>query len=736
MTKTASYVRVAIPAPLYCVFDYSIPNELNKESMPPGIRLQVPFGKQWRVGILIEHIDKPNFEINKIKPVKQCLDSKPVFDPQMLKLLRWASQYYHHPLGEVTNAALPSQLRKGDAAQVKMETNWQLSPTGQNLNAKDLSRAPKQLALFLFLKENPEGVVKSQLFAFDEKWAASMRVLLKKSIVKETQILPAKKILTVDALSPALKLNKEQSDALKIILNHITSFKTFLLFGETGSGKTEVYMQTIDVLLKNMKQVLILVPEIGLTPQLISRFQKRFGDTLAVSHSGLNDSERLQAWLAAKENTAQVILGTRSAVFLPCPNLGAIIVDEEHDLSFKQQDSFRYSARDVAIRRAHFLNIPIILGSATPSLESMFNARNNKYQMLRLSQRAGGAEKPLIQLIDIRAQKLNEGLSDALVKNIELEVQNNKQVLLFLNRRGFTPTILCHDCGWTAQCTRCDARLTYHSRHNILRCHHCGSEQAMIHNCFECNSKELHHYGQGTEKLESVLKELFPNYNIARIDRDTTRRKGSLEKTLIEINSGKVQIMIGTQMLAKGHHFPNVTLVGIIESDQGLFGADFRTAERLSQLILQVSGRAGRAESRGKVLIQTHHPDNPIMQLIVKQDYQLISENLLSERQVTQFPPYSYLAILRAEATETNAAMDYLLDVAGKTTKTEGCSLLGPMPAPMEKRAGRYRAQLIINAMQREHLHFWITQNFSQITHSKLVRKVRWSIDIDPQEVL
>jgi len=753
------YARIAIPAPLYQVFDYRIPSAMLDQTLIPGIRIQVPFGRQERIGILLEQVETPNYDPRKIKTIKRCLDQTPIFDASMLQLLNWASSYYQYPIGEVTHAALPSLLRKGHEAKIKLEKMWRLSELGNSLQFSILNKAPKQLALFHYLLKNSAGLTKSQLATFDENWSYSIRALIKKLIVEECSYDPHSCIDEVGInegdihedknehkaecdknsttkLSPALKLNPEQSVAFAKIMKKLNCFTTFLLFGDTGSGKTEVYLQTINALIKQNKQVLILVPEIGLTPQLIDRFKSRFGNTLTVNHSKLNDSERLTAWVLANSNKVKVILGTRSAVFMPCPNLGAIIIDEEHDLSFKQQDGFRYSARDVAIRRAQLLNIPIILGSATPSLESMQNCINQKFELLRMTKRAGQAQKPKIHLIDIRAIKLNQGLSDTLITEIKNTIAQNKQVLLFLNRRGFAPTLLCHDCGWTAQCLRCDARLTYHAKHSLLRCHHCGSEQKLIKQCLQCNSQDLHHYGQGTEQIETALKQLLPDANISRIDRDTTRRKGSLDKALAAIHSGESQILIGTQMLAKGHHFPNVALVGVIDSDQGLHGTDFRASERLSQLILQVAGRAGRAETPGQVLIQTHHPHHPLMQLIVKQDYQQIADNLLAERKETLFPPFSYLAILRAEANDADAALNYLNDVANLATNQAQVSLLGPMPAPMERRAGRYRAQLIINANQRKQIHEWAQANLPLISQSKLVRRVRWSLDIDPQEVL
>ena len=740
---TNKYLRIAVPAPLYCLFDYAIPAHMSPDQLLPGMRIKVPFGRSQKIGVLIDITSSTDIASAKIKPAIECLDQQALLDPMTLQLLRWASDYYHYPVGEVVHTALPGLLRKGyntDDYQLKI---WQLTELGKNTSADLLKRAPKQLQVFNLLAQNPNGISAHEITDIPG-WRSAMNALQKKELVHfgnshtmrdiKSESLPVNKSPTENALA----LNPQQRIALDKIMSVGNTFHSFLLFGDTGSGKTEIYMQFIESLLQQQKQVLVLVPEIGLTPQLIERFHKRFRQGLAVSHSGLNDTERLQTWLAAKQGQAQVILGTRSAIFTPMLNPGAIIIDEEHDLSFKQQDGFRYSARDIAVRRAHMLDIPVIGGSATPSLESLFNCHTGKYSLLRLTQRAGEAQKPDIQLINIKNKPLQEGLSESLLENMQQHLDKGQQVLIFLNRRGYAPTLMCHDCGWMAKCDRCDARLTWHAGDQRLRCHHCGHERNKITQCSDCQGTELYHYGAGTERIEQVLQQRFDKYSVVRIDRDSTRRKHAMRDKLEQIHSGKHQILIGTQMLAKGHHFSDVTLVGIIEADQGLFGTDFRTSERMSQLILQVAGRAGREQHPGQVLIQTHHSEHPLLQLIIQQDYEQISNYILDERKQLDFPPYSYLALLRSEATQADLPIGFLQKVTAQARQLgiEDAQLFGPMPAPMEKRAGRYRAHLLVISDSRTALHFLLKHLIPIIETMREARKVRWSLDIDPAEML
>ena len=532
-------------------------------------------------------------------------------------------------------------------------------------------------------------------------------------------------------------LNADQQAAVTAIQKAKETFQVFLLDGVTGSGKTEVYLQSMTEILRDQKQVLVLVPEIGLTPQTIQHFRERFNLPVIALHSGLSERERLDAWLYAKNGMAKIIIGTRSAIFTPFANLGLIIVDEEHDLSFKQQDGFRYHARDLAVMRAQANRIPIVLGSATPSLESLHNAAQGRFQHLRLLERAGIAKLPVFEIIDIRKKLLDEGLSPALLDAMREHLNRGEQVMLFLNRRGFAPVLMCHACGWMVECKRCDTRMTYHQNPPRLHCHRCEGQRSMIKNCEHCQERQLQPVGLGTERLETVLEKHFSNLSIARIDRDSMQRKGALEALLARVHSGEHHILIGTQMLAKGHHFPNVTLVAIVDTDGGFFSSDFRALERMGQLILQVSGRAGREEKAGKVMIQTHHPHHPLLQTLLTEGYAAFAKNILQERQQTLLPPYSFSVLFRAEAHQLSRAMEFLQEIKNKTKNTKDKMLVsGPVPAPMARKAGYHRSQLFFQAQTRSILQNFLRKILPEIDNIKSKQKVRWSVDVDPLEII
>ena len=622
-----NYFRIAIPTPLRRHFDYLVPADFQAKTPLPGVRIKVPFGRQTLVGILLEIVHETDVPTQKLKPIIEILDQQPVFNNELLQLLRWCSLYYHHPIGEVMQNALPVKLRQGASTHIKGIRHWKLTHEGEQVDLQTLKRAAKQHALINDLKQSSAGLLDSQLTERHVGWRPVMKRLQEKGLVQsfEENALPVAKPVT-----SAHKLNPDQQHAIDhIIKQRDEGFHAYVLEGVTGSGKTEVYLQIIEDIIKQGKQALVLVPEIGLTPQLLDRFLQRLDGRIAIMHSGLNDEERLQAWLHTQAGSADVIIGTRSAVFSPLLRAGVIIIDEEHDLSFKQQDGFRYSARDLAVKRARDLNIPIILGSATPSLETLFNALQGRYETLLLPERAGNAKPPTISLLDVRSQKMEHGLSAQLLHKMKEHLERDSQVLLFLNRRGFAPVLMCHECGWHALCPRCDAHMTLHQSSSSLRCHHCGTEQYKPQTCPKCKSEDLLQMGFGTERIEHALTELFPQFQVIRIDRDSTRRKGSMQKLLKEINNGKRQILIGTQMLAKGHHFPNVTLVGMLNADHGLYSSDFRASERMGQLILQVAGRAGREEKEGEVLIQTHHADHPLFKPLLKHDYPGFAKTLI-----------------------------------------------------------------------------------------------------------
>lgn len=532
------------------------------------------------------------------------------------------------------------------------------------------------------------------------------------------------------------KLNQEQTEAFNAIIADLNHYHCFLLQGITGSGKTEVYLQAVQAVLSQGKQVLILVPEIGLVPQLFDRFQRRFVDQpIALLHSSLNDTERWHAWCQARTGEASIIIGTRSAIFTPMPHLGLIIVDEEHDASFKQQESLRYSARDTAIVRAQMQKIPIVLGTATPSLETLHNAANKKYTRLRLTQRAGDATAPMIQLIDLRQQKITHGISVALLESIKLHLQKKEQILIFVNRRGYAPVLLCHACRYMAQCLHCSARMTVHAKKKYLQCHHCDAQQAIPAHCPQCKQESIVFVGVGTERLEEYLQKNFPEARISRIDRDTTQRKNALSEKLMQVNNAEVDIVIGTQMLAKGHHFPHLTLAVILDVDQGFCSHDFRAAERIGQLILQVAGRAGREQKAGLVMIQTYVPDNPLLVTLLRDGYTPFSKMLLNERQETQFPPFAHIALFRCQSKDPEKARVLLNIIKQVLLHLEDDTLLilGPAPSPLEKKAGMYRFQLLLTAEERSAL----ARAVHCVRHHKKItqQRLRFSVDIDPLDL-
>ncbi len=735
--STACYLNIAIASPLRQHFDYLPPKGLNPTDFQLGSRFLVPFGKRTVTGILIgisEHSDVPP---TKLRAALKLLDSKPLLSTEILSLLQWASGYYHHPIGEALQHALPVLLRQGKAATARTETVWQLSKTGQSTTLDELKRAPKQAALLQQLQTEPNNSFTKEDFNQQHShWRTPLAALVKRGWVEEIERRGLLMLNTDTDTAP--NLNTEQRVAINTVSANKDGFQSYLLDGVTGSGKTEVYLGIIQHALSQGQQALVLVPEISLTPQTVNRFQRRFDVPIAVIHSGLGQSERLDAWLAARNGEARIVIGTRSALFTPMAELGVIIIDEEHDNSFKQQTGFRYHARDLAVLRARQLNIPIILGSATPSLESLVNVEQGRYQKMLLSHRTSTATLPPIRTIDLRGQPIESGLSRTLLENITEHLERDEQVLLFLNRRGYAPTLCCHDCGWIADCPRCDAKLTLHAAKQQLRCHHCNTEQTMPAHCPDCGSTDLRALGQGTERIESTLENLYPNVDIVRVDRDTTRRKDAMHTLLEKIHEGKKAILVGTQMLAKGHDFPNVTLVGILDADQGLFGIDFRASESMAQQIIQVAGRAGRADKPGQVLVQTYHPDHPLLQTLLTQGYPAFAQQAIQERREIELPPYSSMVLLRAEASQRALPMAFLSKAYASAMQcgSQQIELLGPLPAPMERRAGRYRAQLLLQSKNRKPLQQLLKKLLIELDNLPEARKVRWSIDVDPVDTL
>lgn len=736
--QTGSILQVTVPAPLFCTFDYLIPKALTNQDFCPGCRVSVPFGRRHTIGIIVARNNISEIPENRLKAIDSLIDTKPVLSPQVLSLLQWAASYYLHPIGDVMQCALPALLRQGKSAEPKNFTVWKTTDTTSADDIQKLKRAPKQQQLLQLLLKQVDGIEEEQLNNLHPNWRSAIKSLAAKGFATHYE-KPCLAAAQNTANGHPLKrpsLNSEQQQAIDAIKQGLDDHQIHLVHGVTGSGKTEIYLTLSEYIVAAGKQVLVLVPEIGLTPQLTERFQQRFNHPVAVLHSGLNDQQRLCAWHSAATSHAKLIIGTRSAIFTNLPELGLIIVDEEHDGSFKQQEGFRYNARDLALVRAKKENIPVVLGSATPSLESLRNANLERYNIQKLYQRARTRVDTHIKLIDMCSQPMREGLSETLLDNIKQHLDNQGQVLLFLNRRGFSPLLMCHNCGWTTSCKRCDAHMTFHKHKQQLHCHHCGSETAAPVHCGNCGSSELLAIGSGTERIENFLNEHFPEVNVNRIDRDTTRRKGTLEDKIQQAHEGGASILVGTQMLAKGHDFPNVTLVGVLDTDQALYSADFRASEHLAQLITQVSGRAGRAEKPGEVLIQTHHPDHPLLQMLLHEGYEKFAGAALAEREQAGLPPYRHLAILRCAAIKKEAGAGFMND-ARKIAPDEACSeidIFGPVPAPMEKRAGRYRTQIMLQSANRKALHQLLRQWLPRLQPLKSAKQVRWSIDIDPYD--
>ena len=725
-------VRVALAVPLPRFFDYLYPPDLTPIV---GGRVLVPFGSQKRVGIVVDLPASSDVAKEKLKPIIDVLDAESLFNSTTWDWLAWSANYYRAALGDVLFQALPVKLRNGESAVKNDRTFWRITELGkQALESGELKRAKKQIeALNLLLTQDLEK-------GNNEISSAIWSALKGKDYVEEI-IVPTEQKSWQQALGDnplvnldnRLTLNKQQALAFSQLLFQ-EGFNVWLLEGVTGSGKTEIYLQYIEEVLKKGKQVLVLVPEIGLTPQTVRRFQARFNVEIDVLHSNLNDTQRLNVWARARTGQSAIVIGTRSALFTQFSDLGLIILDEEHDGSFKQQDGWRYHARDLGIVLAQKLNIPILLGSATPSLESVNNVQNGKYHHLVLSKRAGNATALRQFVIDLKHQRIQNGLSEPLLQRMQEHLEKGNQVLLFLNRRGFAPVLLCHECGWIDECHHCEKPYTYHQHQRVLRCHHCGAQKTVPMQCGHCGSTHLVTTGLGTEQLEETLKARFPQYNIARIDRDSTARKGKLEGYLEDIQQGKSQILIGTQMLAKGHHFPNVTLVALVNVDNALFSLDFRAEERLAQLYVQVAGRSGRAEKQGEVVLQTHYPDHPLLTALLEKGYQAFAEETLKLRHNMGLPPFSFQALFKAQCRYSEEAENALSQLASffYEQKIEGLQVLGPIPAPFSKKAGQYRWQLLLQHASRKQLQAALSRYSPELIKSSQVRLI---LDVDPLDL-
>ncbi|GGA12189.1 primosomal protein N' [Dyella caseinilytica] len=721
-----SVLRIALPVPLPTLFDYLPPASGQAVA---GSRVLVPFGRGKAVGVVVETDVDSNVGSARLKRVSRVLDDAPLLDAELMQTLAWAADYWLGAPGEAYANALPLLLREDKPLPETREPAWQLTIAG--LSALDAgSRRGGSRALLQVLAEGPQSATELDLALPD--WRAAARRLADAGLIERGEL--AMSPMPQPSLRPPV-LHPEQEAAVSAVAAAFDRFQPFLLDGITGSGKTEVYLALIEQALAQDKQTLLLVPEIGLAPQTVRRLRERLGVPVEVLHSNLAEGERARAWLRMRSGESKVVLGTRSAVFTPLPQAGLIIVDEEHDGAYKQQEGFRYHARDLALVRGRALNVPVMLGSATPSLESLANVEAGRYQALHLRSRPSAVRPPQVQIIDMRAQRLEHGLSPALLHTVGETVARGEQVLVFRNRRGYAPVLLCHSCGWHAECPRCEHPMTLHAAWRRLICHHCDHQSAIPTTCPACGSNELKPQGQGTERLEEALTAHFPQTPVLRIDRETTRRRDAFEQLLANLQADAPVILVGTQMLAKGHDLPNLTLVAIVGVDEGLLSVDFRAGERLAQLVVQVAGRAGRASKPGRVLLQTHHPDHPLLRSLLSQGYAAAAKDLLVERHQTGLPPFGHQVLLRAEAHERMTVDAFLGEARAALPDTDTLQIAGPMPAPMPLRAGRQRGQLLIESTTRRHLHAAVRPWSLQLAQLPSARKVRWSLDVDPVDL-
>ena len=723
-------LRVALDVPLDSLFDYSA---VGSEETPIGTRVLVSFGRRKIVGVVAELADHSELPPERIKPVLQVFRETPPLSEEIFRLLKFCADYYHHPLGEVILNALPTPLRQAKPATPAKPNGYRLTEAGLAVDVNDLpARAIVKRKLLQSLKQS-SILARSEITALSPSAPQTLKEFLAQGWVAESaatlDIAPAP--IQTNALP---MLTPDQEQAVSAILSRLGQFQVWLLHGITGSGKTEVYLRIIEQILRQGGQALVLVPEINLTPQLEARFLARFPATCQVSlHSRLSAGERLRHWSLAQSGRAQIVLGTRLALFTPMPKLMMIVVDEEHDSSFKQQDGLRYSARDMSVARGKQAGIPVVLGSATPALETYYNAINGRYQLLELPARAvSDAALPAIRCIDVSRAKLIDGLSEPLIEALRARLERGEQSLVFINRRGFAPVMRCGQCGWISTCHRCSSRLVVHLRERRLRCHHCGHESRIPPTCPDCGNADLAPLGQGTQRLEETLGNLFPAARILRVDRDSARRKHALPEMLERIHAAEVDIVIGTQLLAKGHDFKMLTLVGVVNADGALYSADFRASERLFAQLMQVAGRAGRDALPGEVLIQTQFPTHPLFQALIRHDYKGFAENLLTERKQAEFPPYCHQALLRAEAAQMETALAFLRKAKACAPAHFNVSLFDPVPAQMARLAGMERAHLLVQAASRGALQAFLADWNRAL--SGLNGRVRWSLDIDPLE--
>ena len=720
--------RCAVPTPLRRSFDY-LPSGERDGGLQPGVRIKLPFGRRSVVAILLDQATETDIDYQRLRSATAVIDRHSLFPQSLFSLLRWTATYYQHPLGEVLPLGLSPGERRGEPEHPMDKPGLMLSERGRGLPEGAPHRAPRQAALLQRLTAGPVSFKQLASEGFTRGVANSLlkRELAVACTIEETACWGLR--------GSPLEATREQKTAIDAVSAELGRFAVHLLYGVTGSGKTEVYLQCIAACLERGKQALVLLPEIALTPQTLARFEARFDAPILALHSGIGDAARNRAWVSARRGQAAVILGTRSAVFVPLKTPGLIIVDEEHDGAFIQQDGLRYSARDVAIKRGQLEACPVVLGSATPSLESWLNADRNRYQRHVLSQRAGASKMPAQRLVDIRGLELTAGLSKDLLTSVAQALSGGNQVLLFLNRRGFANALVCHDCGWSSDCGHCDARMTLHKLPPGLHCHHCGDRMKLPTQCPRCDSQRLVGTGLGTQQAEAFLSEHFADYPVIRVDSDTMVGKAAMPNLIEQLNTGEPVLLVGTQMLSKGHHFPHVTLVAIVDADALLFSPDFRGEERLLQLLTQVGGRAGRDEKPGSVLIQTRQPEHPLMRDL-SASYHAQLGALLKQRALSGLPPYGALGVIRCDSKRRQAGLEFLQRIKEAVTPPDTCRIIGPLPAPMARRKDRFRSQLVISGSSRPALAALMASLVTQAEAMRHGGELNWSVDIDPYESL
>lgn len=722
-TTKPQVVQVALKVPFAPHLDYSLPDDLPPP--PVGGRVLVPLGKNKQlVGVVVGLVAKSEFK--NLKPISKILDAEPLLNAATLQLLQLAAKYYQVSFGEMIFTAIPAWFRKTDNRPIPIHYWWQTTASLEQAQTA-LKSAPKQLQVFEYLQLH--GPLQSKTMSHISATAAQVcRQLQEKQLIDSSEVCFVE---TDQAVDPGFKLTEDQDHALKQIQTSKNQFKVHLLDGITGSGKTEIYIRLINQLLANEQQALVLVPEIGLTPQLFQEISQRINGQMAILHSGLSDGARARVWHHAAKGLVDVVVSTRSGIFTPFKKLGAVLVDEEHDLSYKQQQGIRYSARDLAVLRGKIEQIPVVLGSATPSFETLNHATNKRYQWLKLRSRTNHNPMPSLTLQNTQSKQLNQGLTQQTLSSIESHLADGHQVLVFLNRRGWSHKLICNECSWVAKCDDCDAYLTYHKHLDLLKCHHCERRYSLPEFCPSCGSQEVETMGAGTEKIAAGLTDQFTDTAVVRFDRDSVRTPAQWQKNLEIVRSGKPCVIVGTQMLSKGHDFPLLSLVVVVNVDNSFFSADFRATEYLAQLLVQVSGRAGRAKTKGDVIIQTQFPEHEFFQSLFKENYESFAQQQLTERAQMRFPPYTHMAIIRGQHRNERLLDQFLQQLVDGLEQNDDLSVLGPLPAPMQKRQKLFRMQLILNSNDRKSLHQTIHQlkakNSTDNQHN-----IQWFVDIDP----